>query len=61
MRQIEEDEPISTELAEKEDPLLEALKNAIKDSRYIFNQYKGKCPEEAWETIRKIIYSVKLK
>ena len=61
MRQIEEDEPISTELAEKEDPLLDAYRNAIKDARYVMNQYKGKCPEEAWETIRKIVYNKNLR
>jgi hypothetical protein len=61
MRKIEEDEPLSTELAEKEDPLLDAYRDAIKDARYVFNQYKDKHPDEAWDCIRKIIYGIKLK
>ena len=61
MRQQEEDEPLSTELAERDDPVLDAYRDAIKDARYIMNQYKGKIPEDAWVCLRKIIYSVKLK
>ena len=57
----EEDEPLSTELAEKEDPILDAYRDAIKDVRYVMNQYKGKCPEEAWACIKKIVYNKTLR
>ena len=57
----EEDEPLSTELAEKEDPVLDAYRDAIKDVRYVMNQYKSKCPEAAWDCIKKIVYNKTLR
>lgn len=40
---------------------LENYRLAIKDARHVFTTYKDKFPAEAWETIRKIIFSDKLK
>ena len=58
---FEEDEPLSTELAERENVLLETYRTAIRDVRYILNKYRALHPDEAWETIQKIVYDKKLK
>jgi len=60
-REVEEDEPLSTELAEKENVILEEYRTAIRDVRYILNKYSGMYPVEAFETIQKIVYNKKLK
>lgn len=58
---IEEDEPISTEMEAKEDENVELYKTTIRDVRYIINQYGKSHPDEAWETITKLVYNKKLK
>lgn len=45
----------------KEEPQLEALKTALKDARYVFEKYKGTHPQEAWETLRRILFNPKIK
>ena len=40
---------------------LKRYKQAIKDARYIFRTYRKRHPDEAWETIRKIIHDPKLR
>lgn len=40
---------------------VDAYRTAIKDARHVFNTYKAAHPDEAWETIRKIIFDKKLK
>ena len=40
---------------------LELYKLAIKDAQHIFNTYKNTHPNEAWDTIRRIIFNPKLK
>jgi len=57
----EEDKPLSTDLAEKENEQLELYKTTIRDVRYILNQYRKPYPEEAWATIEKLVYNIKLK
>jgi homoserine dehydrogenase len=47
--------------AERKEETLERLRNAIKDAKHVFTTYKDSLPEEAWETIRKIIFDPKLK
>ena len=57
----EKGERISTEMEPKEDANVELYKVTIRDARYIMNRYKAPYPEEAWETIRKLLYNPKLK
>ncbi len=40
---------------------LEQYRLAIRDARHVFNTYKNTHPDDAWETIRRIIFSDKLK
>lgn len=57
MKQIEE----STYHEGKGEAKLELYKLAIKDAQHIFNTYKNSHPDEAWDTIRRIIFNPKLK
>jgi len=45
----------------REETKLETYRTAVKDARHIFNTYKLAHPDEAWETIRKIIFNPNLK
>ena len=45
----------------KEGTKLETYRTAVADARHIFNVYKAAHPDEAWETIRKIIFNPALK
>ena len=45
----------------REEIKLETYRTAIKDARHIFTTYKDRCPQEAWETIKKIIFNPALK
>ena len=45
----------------KENTKLENYRLAIKDARHIFNTYREKCPPEAWECLKKILFNDKLK
>jgi len=41
----------------KESNKLENYRLAIKDMRHVFLTYKDKCPAEAWETLKKILFN----
>lgn len=40
----------------KEGSKLEAYRTAIKDAQHVFNTYKNAHPDEAWETLRRILF-----
>ena len=49
------------QLERKEEPQLEALRTALKDARYVFEKYRDTHPQEAWETLRRILFNPKIK
>jgi hypothetical protein len=46
----------TAELPTKEELKFEKLRTALSDARYIMSQYGGKYREDAWETVRKILF-----
>lgn len=47
--------------SERKEEQLELLKTALKDARYVFETYRAVYAEEAWETLRRILFNPKIK